>query len=95
MNPGHLLIVGATGGTGQQIVRQGLEAGHDVTAFVRSPAKLPQHPRLHVVTGSLPDDEAGFAEAARDKDAVISALGRGLSFKPEGLIGASPRFYRR
>jgi len=36
----RILVVGATGGTGREIVRQGLERGHDVTAFVRNPKRL-------------------------------------------------------
>ena len=36
----RLLIFGATGKTGQLLVRQAKERGHQVTAFVRDPAKL-------------------------------------------------------
>ena len=31
----RLFILGATGGTGRQLVDQALESGHEVTAFVR------------------------------------------------------------
>jgi uncharacterized protein YbjT (DUF2867 family) len=37
-----LLVLGATGGTGIELVRQAIDRGHSVTAFVRSPARL--HP---------------------------------------------------
>ncbi len=37
----RLAILGATGPTGQQLVKQALQAGHMVTALVRNPAKLP------------------------------------------------------
>jgi uncharacterized protein YbjT (DUF2867 family) len=33
----RLLILGANGGTGRQLVGQALESGDEVTAFVRSP----------------------------------------------------------
>ena len=36
----NLLVLGATGGTGQLVVSQALAAGHAVTALVRTPAKL-------------------------------------------------------
>ena len=36
----RVLILGATGGTGMEIVRQTIARGHSVTAFVRSPEKL-------------------------------------------------------
>src|SRR6185503_14852056 len=54
------------------------------------PAKLrAQHPRLRIVTGSLPEDAGALAEAVRGHDAVISALGRGLSFKPDAVMQRS------
>jgi putative NADH-flavin reductase len=84
------LILGATGGTGRKLVEQALEGGHEVTAFVRSIPRLPVgHPRLRPVEGSLPGDVQALAVAMRGQDAVISALGRGSSFKSEGLIGGS------
>jgi NAD(P)-dependent dehydrogenase (short-subunit alcohol dehydrogenase family) len=45
----RILIFGATGGTGRELVTQALEQGHEVTAFIRSPAKLTlQDARLRV-----------------------------------------------
>jgi len=35
-----LFILGATGGTGSEVVGQALQRGHQVTAFVRSPEKI-------------------------------------------------------
>lgn len=35
-----LLVFGATGGTGRELVEQALAHGYEVTAFVRDPAKL-------------------------------------------------------
>ena len=39
-NPMRVLVIGATGGTGRELVQQALAQGHQVTAFVRDPAKL-------------------------------------------------------
>ncbi len=36
----ELTVFGATGGIGQEIVRQALDSGHQVTAVVRDPARL-------------------------------------------------------
>ncbi|HEX9336257.1 MAG TPA: NAD(P)H-binding protein, partial [Pseudonocardiaceae bacterium] len=35
-----LTIIAATGGIGRQVLAQGIAAGHDVTAVVRSPQKV-------------------------------------------------------
>jgi putative NADH-flavin reductase len=72
----RLTVFGATGGTGRQVVEQGLAAGHEVTAVVRDPARLgvPSAPALHVVTASL-DDSAAITAAIRGADAVIDTLG--------------------
>lgn len=90
MSQKKLLILGATGGTGQQLLTQALEAGHQVTVFARSPEKVAvRHDRLQLVAGTLTAGGAMFAEAVRGQDAVISALGRGMSLKSTGLIQQS------
>ncbi|HLF88268.1 MAG TPA: NAD(P)H-binding protein [Anaerolineales bacterium] len=70
-----LTIFGATGRTGRYLVEQALDAGHNVTAYVRNPAKLRyKHENLHVVQGEI--TEVGkVVEAIAGADAVISALG--------------------
>lgn len=49
--PLRLLITGATGNTGLELVKQALQMGHHVTAICRNPTKLTTyaHERLHVV----------------------------------------------
>jgi NAD(P)H-binding len=48
----NVLIFGAPGGTGMQLVNQALERGHCVTAFVQEPARLKRtHPALHCIAG--------------------------------------------
>ena len=70
-----LAVFGASGRTGREVVRQALEAGHEVVAFVRDPAKLGlEHERLRVVQGDVGDDER-VAAAVAGVDAVLSALG--------------------
>jgi putative NADH-flavin reductase len=72
-----LAIIAATGGVGQQLLRQALDAGHDVTAVARNPAKLPAAPgEARIVTADLADPEPGALEAAiAGTDAVVSGLG--------------------
>ena len=86
-----LLILGATGGTGRSALKEAKALGHDVTVFVRDRSKLSAEEQAgtHVVTGTLPDDEPVLAEAMRGQNAVISALGRGLSFRSEDVMKRS------
>lgn len=76
-----IAVIGATGGVGEQIVRQALEQGHSVKAFSRNPAKLSlQHPNLELVKGDaiyLADIE----QAIKGSDAVICTLGAPASDK--------------
>ncbi|GAA1340596.1 SDR family oxidoreductase [Streptomyces sanglieri] len=69
-------MFGATGGVGQEIVRQALAAGHEVTAVVRDPARLPVPlSDVQVHTTARMDDPEALREAVAGRDAVLSALG--------------------
>lgn len=70
-----LLVLGATGGTGMEIVRQAVERGHSVTAFVRSPEKLKLFgDRITVKRGNLLDS-VELGAVVREQDAVLSGFG--------------------
>ena len=70
-----LLVFGARGRTGREIVAQGLDRGHVVTAFVRNPAALTtKHERLKLAQGDVLDYPSVEA-AVQGQDAVLSALG--------------------
>jgi putative NADH-flavin reductase len=73
-----LLILGATGLTGRQLVRQALDAGHSVAALVRDPRKVTDS--IEVVQSDAANSSA-VAGAVRGRDAVLSALGTSKSFK--------------
>jgi nucleoside-diphosphate-sugar epimerase len=71
-----ILVFGAAGGVGQHFVRQALDKGHAVRAFVRSPEKFPfgQEERLEVVKGDA--TVSGDVDGAVDGvDLVVSLLG--------------------
>jgi putative NADH-flavin reductase len=75
----RLTIFGATGGTGQQLVRLALERGHDVTAIARDPTRIAtRHDRLAVCPADVLRPES-LAASVDGADAVISALGNGAS----------------
>jgi putative NADH-flavin reductase len=81
----QLLIIGANGGIGRHCVEQALAAGHQVTAILRNPVKLPlQHPNLLIVRGDVMQ-RLSFSEHYSGKDAVISAIG-----VAGGLFGDQP-----
>ena len=85
-----LLVVGATGGTGQELVAQALEQGHDVTVLARDPRRLKTpDPRLRVVVGSPTEGGDAVARAVRGQGVVISALGRGASLRSDDLMARS------
>jgi uncharacterized protein YbjT (DUF2867 family) len=87
----RLLIVGATGGTGRQLVSQALERGYAVTALVRDPSKLrTEHPQLTVTQGDVLD-YAAVEAAARGQDAVLSALGHKRFFYPTRILSEGTR----
>ena len=70
-----LTVFGATGGTGSEAVGQALDAGHEVLAVVRNPARLRiSHPNLTIMTADVLQP-AEIADAVAGRDAVISALG--------------------
>ncbi|WP_217143344.1 NAD(P)-dependent oxidoreductase [Streptomyces sp. AC627_RSS907] len=70
-----LTVFGATGGVGQEVVRQALGAGHEVTAVVRDPARLSvTGERLEVFRADL-SDPAALRPAVAGRDAVLSGLG--------------------
>jgi uncharacterized protein YbjT (DUF2867 family) len=82
----RVLIVGSTGGTGRELVRQALERGHQVTALARRPEKLGmQHENLKVVSGDVLDP-ASVAAAAAGQDAVVSALGHKRWLGPSRIL---------
>ena len=70
-----LIVLGATGGTGLEIVRQSLERGHSVTALVRSPDRLKQFgDRITVERGELLNS-AHLQHVIQGHDAVVSTFG--------------------
>ncbi|MBL8471530.1 MAG: NAD(P)H-binding protein [Rhodocyclaceae bacterium] len=70
----NVVVFGATGATGRELVKQALAAGHRVTAYVRDAAQLPQRPGLRILAGSTCDAKA-LGRALAGQDAVLSALG--------------------
>ncbi|MFD3502673.1 NAD(P)-dependent oxidoreductase [Streptomyces sp. NPDC058676] len=80
----RVTVFGATGGIGRLVVQQLLDDGHQVTALVRTPAKLAlTHSHLTAITGQLSDRDA-VEQAVSGAEAVISALGPSLNRSTTG-----------
>lgn len=76
-----LVIFGATSSIGRQLTAQALAAGHQVTAFTRTPAKITaSHSNLFVVAGNVTDPKA-VEDAVKNQGAVLCALGMPLTNK--------------
>ena len=70
-----IVVLGATGGTGLEVVRQATERGHSVTAFVRAPDRLGAlRNQIEVKKGNLMDSPQ-LAQVIGGHDAVISTFG--------------------
>ena len=73
----NIVLLGANGGTGREVIVQALRAGDTVTALVRAEGKLTDlsHERLDVHVGS-PCDPRVLEELLQfGQDVVISTLG--------------------
>jgi putative NADH-flavin reductase len=72
-----ICVIGATGGTGVELVRQALATGHEVTAGARSPERIPIDGVRRVRVDLMDPDTLGAAVAGQD--VVLDAAGpRGL-----------------
>jgi putative NADH-flavin reductase len=70
-----LVVLGATGATGLEIVRQAIERGHSVHALVRSPERLKEFgDRISVKQGDLLNS-ADLERVIQGHDAVLSGFG--------------------
>jgi putative NADH-flavin reductase len=53
-----IIVFGATGGTGRQLIQQAIAAGCHVVAYARNPSKIDtESERLTIVKGDLSNEE--------------------------------------
>ena len=89
-----ILVVGASGATGQHLVAHLLKQGHTVRAVVRSAERLPESIRndgnLFIIEASILEiSDMEMVEHVAGCDAVASCLGHNLTFK--GMYGKPRR----
>jgi len=72
-----LLIFGATGSVGRELVSKALQQGYEVYAFGRAPEKLPhKSSEFHFIKGDV-FNQGSVEIAVSGKDAVVCVLGDG------------------
>jgi len=88
-----IAIIGATGLVGTKIMSESLDRGHEVTAIVRNPDRLPMHPKLRAARGDA-TETAELASLLAGHDVVISAFNPGKDERGTGarsIIDAAKR----
>lgn len=80
-----ITVLGATGATGQQVVKMLLEQDHTVIAYVRNPSKIEfTSENLTVIKGDI-FDRPLMASSIAGSDALISCLGSSTTKKSDEL----------
>jgi uncharacterized protein YbjT (DUF2867 family) len=79
----NVLVFGASGRTGRLVIKESLERGHHVLAFVRSPTKLDlSHPQLEVAQGDV-TSVTDVDRAVQRSETVVSVLGQAAGSPPD------------
>ena len=82
----NVLVFGASGATGREVVNRALDRGHSVSAFVRDPDKFEiKHANLTLMVGDV-TDYALVERAVGRRHAVASALGSGNSLSSDPAL---------
>ncbi|MFC4376043.1 NAD(P)-dependent oxidoreductase [Nocardia halotolerans] len=81
-----IVVFGASGPTGLNVVRQAIGSGLEVTAAVRRPDDFPIADPLLRVVGADARDSDSVAAAVAGHDAVISVLGGSYTLKPVSIF---------
>jgi len=66
-----VIVFGATGLIGKQIVKENIKAGNEVTVYIR---QAEYSEPVHIITGELNDD-IKITEAIKNFDVIVSAVG--------------------
>ena len=70
----NILVLGATGNTGQQFVNMALQHGHKVKAIVRNASGIDEQTGLEIIQGDVLD-VAVLRQEFNGMDAIVSCLG--------------------
>jgi putative NADH-flavin reductase len=84
----RIVVFGAAGSTGRELVEQALAAGHEVVAAVRRPEKVQPRAGLTVVQADVAD-RAAVRAAVAGSDAVFSVVGGKPTRQPVSLYSTA------
>ncbi|MFI1993495.1 NAD(P)-dependent oxidoreductase [Actinoplanes sp. NPDC020271] len=86
----EITVLGASGATGRELIRQALGRGHAVVAIARTPERLSEFdsPLLTRVAADVRDPD-GIAAALTGRDVVVSGLGIARGDKPGALVAGA------
>ena len=79
-----ILVIGAAGATGEEVVAQALQKGHEVTALVHTAETYEAPLKVRVVAGDVLNPTT-LEKAMPGQEAVIDALGGHTPWKDTGL----------
>lgn len=85
-----IVVFGATGGTGKNVVERALAAGHEVVAVARRPEAVPPRAGLTVHKGDVLDP-ASLAGVFTGAGAVVCAIGPTSNSNPGTLISTGAK----
>jgi len=81
----RIAVFGGTGGTGQQVIEQALDAGHQVSALVRDPNRLSEaSQQADIIVGDVLNTQ-DVSETISGAEAVVVSLGS-RSDSPENTV---------
>lgn len=70
----NITVLGASGKTGSELIKQALDAGHTVTAVVRRAGAIETQHNLTVTVGGVTDPSV-IIDASKGADVIVSTLG--------------------
>jgi putative NADH-flavin reductase len=87
-----ILVIGATGPTGKEIVKQAVDQEHAVTALVRDATKANFGPPVVLTVGDVLDRDS-LVRAVEGQEAVVCSLGSGVTgpFKKMTMLSEGTR----
>jgi uncharacterized protein YbjT (DUF2867 family) len=84
-----ILVTGATGNVGSELVKQLVDGGHDVRAYIRNPDKASMLPdAAEIAIGDL-DDTAALNKAAEGADVVFFMQAAPLPAQAQKVVDAA------